>query len=216
MPWSLLKHPGLLGAEIWSIPCYSAFIEVTNKKTEKKKTTKKKRVRVCLQGGSKREMCDVFPKVCVQREKLPWLSKLKEANITQDWFPEFFTESSLEGFSFLFACLWLNVFFLSLSLLFPVYDTVQESWTRPHTGHSDVPERRRACEWPNKHTQTHTEVMFFFFYVQENFAAMPVGVHTILNSYSQTNTHTHFFTLSSPTVRLLSLCFSHSVKFNTT
>lgn len=47
--------------------------------------------------------------------------------------------------------------FFSLSLLFPVYDTVQESWTRPHTGHTDLPERRRACEWPNTYaTHTHT------------------------------------------------------------
>lgn len=135
---------------------------------------------------------------------------------TQNWFPEFFKwKFSLASFFSLYlACffvlffsLWLymsDVCFFS-SFLFPVYDTVQESWTRPHTGHSDLPERRRACEWTNRHKRTHWSSDSFFFYVQEN---------THMQIWICIHRQTHSFTLFSPTVLLLSLCCSHSVKAN--
>lgn len=128
---------------------------------------------------------------------------------TQNWFPEFFKwKFSLASFFSLYlACffvlffsLWLymsDVCFFS-SFLFPVYDTVQESWTRPHTGHSDLPERRRACEWTNRHKRTHWSSDSFFF--------LCTGKHTHanLNLYSQTNTLFHtFLSNCTPTVIML-------------
>lgn len=90
---------------------------------------------------------------------------------TQNWFPEFlkwklslasFFSLYLACFFVLFFSLWLFIFFFSF--LFPVYDTVQESRTRPHTGHSDLPERRRACEWTNRHKRT-PKLWFFSFFM---------------------------------------------------
>lgn len=119
----------------------------------------KKRSVTCFQVYREKENKCVL---CFCDTHFPRPSKQKEPNITQRIDFLNFLLKVLFGFFFspvVFFCLYSCLALFFLSLLYSVYDTVQESWTRPHTGHSDLPERRRACELPNTYaTHAHTNI----------------------------------------------------------
>ena len=86
---------------------------------------------------------------------------------TRNWFPEFCSAESVFPFPFDFDCLSLCGWITDYFLLFLDYDTVQESWTRPHTSHTDLPERWRACKLHTPTTNQLTMKLHFYCNLQE-------------------------------------------------